>query len=425
MTEDLLAGSAPPGDLEPSGRTPGNGSKFAGAPGLRDILVLVRVLPAWLSVTAIWLASRVITTIVMEAFAASKGRTYWAGPHPNYLQLAEFWDSGWYHRIAVQGYPSTLPLSTTGHVLDNTWAFYPAYPEFVRALTAVTGISWDLLAIIVSLGFSLAGALMFHRLMRLSLPPGPSLFAVLLLCIAPLSAIQQVAYAESMGAFLLTLSLYLVMRRQYVWLLPVMAVMDLTRPVGPAFALFLVVHVVCRLVQEPFTRKSRSAAFFAASFSIAMAAAWPVIAWASTGSVTAYIDSELAWRARHAAASNGMPFEAWFAALWNLHAPVIEFLVVAAMVGFTSLLFFSRTVRRLGTDLRMWLGAYAIYLVAVFLPQSSTFRLLVPMSPLLGAAAVPRSRLWRLGLVVGSLGLQCLWIWFAWLDHGGGVWSPP
>jgi hypothetical protein len=425
VTEDLLEGSASPGGLEPSRRKPRNGLKLAGEPALRDILIRVRVLPAWLKVTAIWLASRVITTVVMEAFAGSEGRTYWAGPHPSYLQLAEFWDSGWYHQIAVQGYPSVLPVSTTGQVLDNPWAFYPAYPELVRTLTAVTGVPWDLLAIIVSLAFSLVGALIFHRLMRLSLPPGSSLFAVVLLCIAPLSAIQQVAYAESMAAFLLTLSLYLVVRRHYEWLLPVVAVMDLTRPVGPAFALFLVVHVVYRLVREPFTRKSRTVAFLAAGFSVVMAAAWPVIAWASTGSATAYLDSELAWRAYRKAVSSGLPFEAWFSELWNMNAPIIEFLVGAAMVGFAVLLLFSRTVRRLGTNLRLWLGAYAIYLIAVFLPQSSTFRLLVPMSPLLGAAAAPRSRSWRLGLVICSLALQCFWIWFAWLDHGDGVWSPP
>ena len=49
---------------------------------------------------------------------------------------------------------------------------------------------------------------------------------------------------------------------------------------------------------------------------------------------------------------------------------------------------------RLGVDIRLWLGSYALYLLAVFFPQSSTFRLLAPMFPILGALAVPRSRLY-------------------------------
>ncbi|HWS50076.1 MAG TPA: hypothetical protein VN241_03615, partial [Microbacterium sp.] len=50
------------------------------------------------------------------------------------------------------------------------------------------------------------------------------------------------------------------------------------------------------------------------------------------------------------------------------------------------------------------------YLLAVFFPQSSTFRLLVPLSALWGAVAVPRSRGWRIGILVACLVGQWLWI---------------
>ena len=45
---------------------------------------------------------------------------------------------------------------------------------------------------------------------------------------------------------------------------------------------------------------------------------------------------------------------------------------------------FTPAVKRLGVDLRFWVASYALYLLAVFFPQSSTFRLLMPMFPLLG-----------------------------------------
>jgi hypothetical protein len=388
----------------------------------------IRRVPSWLWVVLIWVASRAFTTVVLVVFARSEGRTFWAGPNPNYFQLAEFWDSGWYHQIALSGYPSVLPLSASGQVRDNSWAFLPAYPELVRALTAVSGIPWDVLAIVVSLVFSLAGALMFHRLMRQVLAPGSALFAVLLLSIAPLSAIMQVAYAESMALFFLTLALYLLVRRRYLWMLPVVAILDLTRPIGPPFALLMLAHLGYRWftrLRDPFSRSARYRVILVTAFSLVMAAAWPAIAWVVTGSPAAYLDSELAWRAHALGPGSTLLFQAWFGALGRADSPMFFGGILAAMIGFVALLMFSRSVRQLGPDLRMWLGGYALYLVAVFFPQASTIRLLMPMSPLLGAAAVPRSRIWRAALVVGSLALQCLWIWFAWFDHGGGIWSPP
>lgn len=67
-------------------------------------------------------------------------------------------------------------------------------------------------------------------------------------------------------------------------------------------------------------------------------------------------------------------------------------------------------VRRLGVDLRLWSASYLLYLLAVFFPQSSLFRLLLPLTPLWGAVAVPRSRSYRLAIVVACLCGQWLWI---------------
>jgi hypothetical protein len=73
---------------------------------------------------------------------------------------------------------------------------------------------------------------------------------------------------------------------------------------------------------------------------------------------------------------------------------------------------------------RLWLVSYVLYLLAVFFPQSSTFRLLVPLFPLAGAIAVPRSRVYRVAVVVGSVALQWLWLLVAWRVDGYD-WTPP
>src|SRR5690606_6686155 len=238
----------------------------------------------------------------------------WTDAQPDYFSFASLWDGTWYYVIAVAGYPSELPVTAEGHVAENAWAFMPVYPMFVRGLMFLTGFSWHEMAVIVSVVFSLATALAFYRLMRLVLPESNSLFAVVLLCVAPLTPITQVAYAESMHAFLLTVALYLLLKRRYGLLYPVVAIMALTRPTGLAFALALALHVGHRWFirrRDPFPVSERVASVGLAVFSGVMGFAWLLIAWAVTGSFTAYTDTELAWRAPYIGYQELVPFAAW------------------------------------------------------------------------------------------------------------------
>jgi hypothetical protein len=52
----------------------------------------------------------------------------------------------------------------------------------------------------------------------------------------------------------------------------------------------------------------------------------------------------------------------------------------------------------LGVELRLWTASYLVYLLAVFFPQSSIFRLLLPLSPMWGRS---RCRVdgWRVGVL--------------------------
>jgi hypothetical protein len=259
------------------------------------------------------------------------------------------------------------------------------------------------------------------------LPPASALFSVVLLCVAPLTPITQVAYAESMHAFLLTLGLYLLVRRRYGVLVLVVVVMALTRPTGLAFALTLTLHVAYRWVtrdRDPFPRSQVLAAAGLAIFSGIMGLAWPAFAWAVTGSLTAYTDTELAWRAQYIGYQELVPFTAWVqaAGFW-MPGPRGIVVLVMLVIGFIAFML-SPWVSRLHIDLRLWVASYAAYLLAVFFPQSSTFRLLMPLFPLLGALAVPRSRLFRIALVALSLVGQWAWLYYCWWVDGYD-WTPP
>ncbi len=393
-------------------------------------------LPWWGQVIAIFVASRLVTTVILAIFAANQPLSYRTGPSPDYFTFASLWDGQWYWLISQSGYPSTLPLTDTGQVAENAWAFLPGYPAVMTVLTLGNSLPFPVIAPLVSTVFALGAALLFYRLMARVLPGSAAMFSVVLFCTAPLSPILQVSYAESMHLFLLFAALLLLVTRRYLVLIPVAAVMALTRPSGLAFALLLLLHLIHRIAtrkRDPLDARS-FASIVAVGLTTALAGiAWPLVAWAVTGSMTAYTDTELVWRRAYIGDQELFPFTPWFqgAEWWLVRAGLPEGvawgvgagLVVLLVAGFAVFLF-TPWVRRLGIDLRFWMLSYALYLLAVFFPQSSTFRLLVPLAPALGALAIPSSRVYRVGLVVLGIAGQIGWLYIAWWIDGLD-WTPP
>jgi hypothetical protein len=391
-----------------------------------------RLTPWWVKVVVVFVLSRVVTTAIMLNFAARQAPNAWTGASPGYADFASIWDGHWYYIISVVGYPSELPLTADGHVGESAWAFMPAYPAVVRLLMLVTGFDFPVVAVFVSVACALGAALVFYKLMHLVLPGETALFSVVLFCVAPLSPILQVSYAESMHLLLLAFALYLLVQRRYWTMLPVIAVMSLTRPSGLAFALALALHVGYRFWRrgvEGFPLRERVASVVATVFSGLMGLAWLLIGWALTGSPSAYTDTELAWRSAYIGYQELVPFTPWlkaagfWAGAWGMPLPLLVVILVLVVVGFFAALF-TPWAKRLGVDLRFWIASYALYLLAVFFPQSSTFRLLVPLFPALGALAQPRSKWYRIGLVLVFIVGQVAWVNIAWWVDGYD-WTPP
>ena len=397
-----------------------------------EVVARFRATRWWVKVLAIFAVSRVITTSLLLWFASVQQVNPWTGASPGYFDFARIWDGHWYYIIAMSGYPTELPLTADGAVGESAWAFMPAYPFLVRLGMLITGVDYGIIAVVVSVGFALGAALMFYKLMALVLPESAALFSVVLFCVAPLSPILQVAYAESMHLFLLTLALYFLVQRRYVLLFPVVLVMSLTRPSGLAFALALLIHVIHRWItrrNDPFPVADRVVTVVLGLFSALMGTAWLLIAAAVTGSLTAYTDTEMAWRSAYGDFGELVPFTAWFqgaqfwAGWWGIPVPLLFALLIALVIAFFAALF-TRPARRLGVDLRFWIASYAIYLLAVFFPQSSTFRLLMPLFPALGAFALPKSPVYRVVLVALCVVGQWAWIHLGWWVDGSD-WTPP
>lgn len=374
-----------------------------------------------LRVAAIYVAARIVTTLFLFAATELSGFTSRMGADARLGDTVVAWDGMWYWTVAASGYPSRLPLTDSGQVAENAWAFLPLYPWLAQAVSTPFGL-WQIGALIVSLVAGYGASVALYYLLRMRLDESATLWAVAFFASGPLAALFHVGYAEALNLFWLFCALLAVARRRYLWLYALIPLMAFTRPGVLAFALFLALFGIWRWftrAREPL-RAPEIAHIIAAGLLAAVAGfAWQFIAGWVTGNPDAYLVTEMAWRRNWILGdATFTPFEPflagisyWFETMWHLPLVLGYALVAGGLLLIAVALIALPQVRRLGIEIRLWSASYLVYLLLVFFPQSSIFRLLVPLSPLWGALAVPRSRAWRIGVLVACLIGQWWWIY--------------
>lgn len=375
--------------------------------------------PILARIAVIYVAARLVTTALLQLAADLSGPFSRFGADANIGSFVLGWDAQWYWLVAYEGYPADLPLTDSGQVAENAWAFMPVYAYAAQVVGFPFG-SWGAGALIVSLVAGFFACVVLHRLLHGRIGSSAALWAVTFFAWGPLAALFQVGYAESLFVLLLLIALDLVARRRYGWVYAVVLVMAFTRPGILAFALYLGLYGIVRWIrrrQAPLPVGEIVHIVALGLLATITGFAWQVFAGIVTGDAGAYLATELSWRRNWIADAGGgfVPFDGWVHAArfwftqwglpegWGLIALVLLTLAAAAA------LLFATPVRRLGADLRLWSASYLLYLLAVFFPQSSTFRLLMPLTPLWGAIAAPRSRSYR--LMVLALCLIGQWVW--------------
>ena len=351
-------------------------------------------MPWWVAVSLVFLAGRVVSTLMLIWYAQHQGANPWTGPHPSLGDFSSIWDGRWYNLIAQAGYPKILPHDPSGHVVENSWAFLPLYPVLTGLLMSVTGWDWNTAAITVSVMSCFGATLVIYRLFARFLPQRQASFAIVLFSFAPVAAVYQVAYAESLQLLLIAVALLLLVQRRYLWIAPVVVLLGLTRPGALALALTLALHGIFRFIrrrQTPFPTSERWRLCVAIAFSVIAGFAWNIIAGVVTGVPDAYVQTELAWRSVYVGWDALVPFLPWIQAGQYWWPGPVGYVVFAGVLALFAAVIFAPGSGRLGLDLRLWMFSYSLYLLAVFFPQSSTVRLLAPMFPALGlfAAALP------------------------------------
>ncbi|GAA2848809.1 hypothetical protein GCM10010523_06650 [Paenarthrobacter ilicis] len=338
------------------------------------------------------------------------------------------------------GYPSVLPVDANGVVAENAWAFYALFPLLAKGLSVITGLGTFPSLTVIAMVAGLAAVLVIYKLFREFAGRRTAMWGAIFVSTFPISPILQVPYAESLNLLLLAASLLLVVRRRYLAAIPAVVLMCLSRPAGVPFAAMVGLLLVWKLWQRfgPASQATRTAPVDGAKaestpslLSLAAlvvasglaALAWPAIAWAVTGDPAAYTRTETAWRGHDL-----VPFKPWFDTGRMLFGPVLGVLAPFVVTALFVLAMMSKPVRALGTELRLWCACYMGYLLVFLHPQTSTFRLLLPLFPLaLGAALLSKSKAYRGTVVVMFLLLQIVWVvWlWAWAPLPGGGDYPP
>ncbi|WP_460434656.1 hypothetical protein [Angustibacter speluncae] len=375
--------------------------------------------PGWVLALLVYGATRVVSTAFTLAAGPSQQANLWAPQDdPPYGDFVSMWDGDRYRVIAEDGYPHPLPVDEAGEPTQSEWAFFPAYPALVRVVQAVLGlvlpgdVGFRTVAPTVSLLCGFAAAVVVFHLFRTRATTGEALLGVALVGSFPTAAVLQYSYSEALCLLALAASLLLLTTRRYVAVLPAVALLGLTRPVGLAFGLVVLVHLVVRWRHrhdDPFPLRQALQVVLVGAVTGAAALAMPVATGLAAGRPDGYTAVQVAWRVQDH--MEWFTPWAWMADyVFGDDGPLFLALLVVAVVGVLA----SPSARALGLEMWTWCAAYALYLAAVLDPFTSLPRFLLLFFPLALALVLTLTGWRRYVLVAAWLALS-LWAQWEWV----------
>ena len=413
---------------------------------LQTVATRVRSAPPLLVVLGLYALSRLVSSAWLGGlFALATTRGWEFASHrsdPGFASFSGSWDASFYRPIAQHGYPTEQPVDGRGRVEPNPWAFLPVFPMLVRGIAAVLGVdlagnSFFTIGLVVATIAGGGAAVLLHRIVAETVGAPNALWAVALFCFGPTSFVLQVAYAESLMLLLVFAALLMMIRRRYLLMMPFAVVAAFTRPGVLALALGLAVTGVVRFARgagcagvvrgagvapgapgadsarDGFGRREQVSLVVTGLVVAAAGLAWPVVADVVTGRSGAYLDTELSWWVGFVGRQHFAPLTPWFV-MATTFLGVAGAVVVVGVLAAVAWFFSRRSTRSLGIEVWSYSAAYVLYLVAVFLPQQSLPRLLMPIAPLLGHPAIAPSPRLRRSLLVGGIALQPVAVVLLW-----------
>ena len=372
----------------------------------------------WFAPVAIFLATRFVTTTIFLIAASLQDDNYWTPAHPDYFSFLSFWDVEWYGRIFKDGYPTVLPIDSNGSVQQNSWAFLPLFPVLVK----LTFLPWEIGAPLLATVFAFLFALVAHRLFVRVLGSGSKAnWALVFVLTCASSPVLQTGYAEALGLLAIALALLAYLKGQHWLVAAALAVLAFSRPGVLAFAaMFGIIFLIRLIKREP---DGRLPLFLLGAWATLLGFAWPIIAGLVTGRPDSYFATEMAWRHGYTGSFEFTPFSGFIVAFQNFFGGPIGILIYLILVANLIYLFFAKEIVALG-EVRWYAAGYLLYLFAVFYPQSSSFRLLLPLFILGGALSLKASGVWRWVIAGFFVLTQVIWVATCWM-YAAPDFTPP
>jgi hypothetical protein len=337
---------------------------------------------------------------------------------PGYGVVATNWDGQWYRLIAEQGYPVHLPLDVHGHVMMNSWAFFPLFAVSAGLLSRLTGLGFTTVAPLLNLALGAIAILVMYRLLRGTLNTFAASATIVVTCVFMSAPAMELSYTEGLALLLACLSLLLLRSRHYAWFALTALALSLTRPIVLALVPVVVAHWLARQRDpgdESFSTERWRVALLV-PWCVAVTALWPLIAAVVTGNLFAYPKTMAAWKVYR----RNIPIGSWFGREIRDHGVLLGLLlclVVPALLVFVAR---RRGTTAWGPEVRTWAWAYPAYLFAVTAPGPSIVRYLLLAFPLMWPVpdrviSPPAARVQRMIVlpVVTVLGLLLQWYWIS------------
>ncbi len=158
------------------------------------------------------------------------------------------WDAQWYQRIAESGYGHIIHTSDGRKLSD--YAFFPLYPITERIFHQLTGFSYIISGILISLVASIFAAVAIFKIVRNLYSDSIGYLTVFLWGVLPISFVTTLAYSEALFTALAAWSLLFCIRKNWIRASMFAALAGLTRPTGLAVAIAVISSTLIQIREE-------------------------------------------------------------------------------------------------------------------------------------------------------------------------------
>lgn len=235
----------------------------------------------WFAVAG-FLLTRVVVWVAAYAAPQDRARPDAAGKWWSDVPLMR-WDGGHYGHIQRLGYPPQI---------NDTTAFFPAYPLLSRPLMLLFHPDWAL--VLTSQIASLIGVIFFYSWAKARSDARTAFGSVLLLSCYPPAFFFSAAYGDGVFFLCVALALWLLDRKQFTAAAGVCAVATAVRPPGLMLAFLATLWIWMRRPYRSWPRRIGAIALLGA-LSVSGLAAFQFYLWQHYGRFDAWTAAQQSW----------------------------------------------------------------------------------------------------------------------------------